>query len=82
MPFAVQILSYMHMISEIKTNTIDIAYMWNLKYNTNEMNISTKQKQTHGYKEQTSDCQGGGEVAEGGVGSLGLTDANYYISDG
>ena len=36
------------------------------------MNLSTKQKQTCG-------CQGGGEVGEGRIGSLGLADANYSI---
>ena len=46
------------------------------------MNLSTKQKQTHRYREQTCGCQGGGEVGEGGIGSLGLADANYYIWNG
>ena len=41
------------------------------------MNTSMKQKQTHKYREQTSDCQGG--VAEERIGSLGLADVNYYI---
>ena len=41
------------------------------------MNLSTKQKQTHGHIEQTCGCQGG--VREGWIGSLGLADANYYI---
>ena len=51
--------------------------MWNLKYDT--MNLSTKQKQTH--REQTCCCQGRG-VGERWTGSLGLTDANYYIQNG
>ena len=42
------------------------------------MNISTKQKQTHIYREQTCGCSVGG-MGEGGFGSLGLADANYYI---
>ena len=28
-------------------------------YNMTQMNLSTKQKQTHRHREQTSDCQGG-----------------------
>ena len=42
------------------------------------MNLSMKQKQTHGHREQTCGCQGGG-VQKGRPGSLGLADANYYI---
>ena len=44
-----------------------------------QIDISTKQKQTHRYREQTCGCQGGGEVGEGRKGSLGLAEANYYI---
>ena len=40
---------------------------------------STKQKQTHRHRGQTCDCQGGREVGEGWIESLGLVDANYYI---
>ena len=36
----------------------DATYMWNLKHDTKE--LSTKQKQTHRYREQTCDCQGAG----------------------
>ena len=36
----------------------DIIYIWNLKA---QMNLSTKEKQTHRHREQTCDCQGGGE---------------------
>ena len=35
------------------------------------MNISTKQKQTHKYREQTCGCQGGGEWGEEGLGVWG-----------
>ena len=43
------------------------------------MNISTKQKQTHRYREQTCGPKGRG-LEEGRIGSLGLADANYcYI---
>jgi len=31
--------------------TYDIIYMWNIKYDTND--LSTKQKQTHRHREQT-----------------------------
>ena len=41
------------------------------------MNLSMKQKQTHGHREQTCGCQGGWG-GEGGNGSLGLAEANYY----
>ena len=37
------------------------------------MNLFTKQ--THRHREQTYGCQGGGEVEEGWIGSLGLVDA-------
>ena len=46
------------------------------------MNFSMKQKQTHRHREQTCGCQGEEEVEEGGIGSLGLADANYYIENG
>ena len=42
-----------------------------------QMNLSTKQKQTHRHREQTHGCQEG--VGEGWIGSMGLEDANYYI---
>ena len=43
------------------------------------MNITMKQKQNHGYREQTCGYQGGGRMGEGLIGSLGLANANYYI---
>ena len=42
----------------------DITYMWNLKYDT--INLSTEQKQTYRYREQTCGFQGGEEVGWGG----------------
>ena len=42
------------------------------------MNLSMKQKQTHGHREQTCRCQGG-RVGEGWGGSLGLADTHHYI---
>ena len=43
-----------------------------------QINISTKQNQTHRYREQICGCQGGVGVGERRNGSLGLADANYY----
>ena len=43
-----------------------------------QMNLSTKQKQTHRHREQTCGYQGGGGVGEGKIGNLRLGDANYY----
>ena len=45
------------------------------------MNLSIKQKQNRGHKEQTGGCQGGGRVGERCIGSLGLADANYNIEN-
>ena len=36
------------------------------------MNLSTKQKQTHRHREQTSGCQGGGGMEWDGLGVWGL----------
>ena len=44
------------------------------------MNPSTEKKQTHGHGEQTCGCQEGERV--GGIGSLGLVNANYCIWNG
>ena len=44
------------------------------------MNVSTKPKQTQRLGEQTCGCQGGGGV--GWTRSLGLVEANSYISKG
>ena len=43
------------------------------------MNLSTKQKDTHRYREQTCGCQGEGWVGEGWTETLGLIEENYYI---
>ena len=45
-----------------------------------QMNLTTKQKQTHRHREQTCGCQVGGRVGEGWIGSLGLADTNYFYS--
>ena len=46
-----------------------ITYIWKLKYDT--MNLSMKQKQNHGHREQTCGCQGGEGWGRVGVGSWG-----------
>ena len=45
------------------------------------MNLSMKQKQNQGHREQTGGCQGGGGVGEGWSGSLGSADTNWYIQN-
>ena len=47
-----------------------------------QMNLPTKQKQTHRRREQPCGGQGGGQVGEGWTGSLGLAGAHYYIENG
>ena len=42
-----------------------------------QMNLSTKQRQTHRRREQT--CQRGGGVVKGKTGNWRLAHANYYI---
>ena len=44
-----------------------------------QMNLFTKQKQTHRHRDQTCGCQGGEWEREGWTGSLGLVDTNCYI---
>ena len=44
-----------------------------------QMNLSTKQRETHRHRGQTCGCQGEVGVGKGRIGSLGLADANYYI---
>ena len=47
-----------------------------------QINLTTKQKQTHRHKEQTCGGQGEGRVGEGWSGRLGLADVSYYIQNG
>ena len=47
-----------------------------------QINLSTKQKQTHGHREQTCGCQGGGGWGRDGVGGWGLADVSFYIQNG
>ena len=42
-----------------------------------QMNLPTKQKQTHRQSNQTCGSQGGEGEEEGWTGNLGLVDANY-----
>ena len=44
----------------------DITYLWNPKYDKN--NLSMKQKQNHGHREQTGGCQGERGWGRDGVG--------------
>ena len=44
-----------------------------------QMNLSTEQKQTHGHRQQTCGCQGGGREGEGWTETLGLVGGHYYI---
>ena len=55
------------------------TYMWNLKPNTNECTVYTKQKQTHRYRKQTCAYQRVKGRGEGQIRGMGLTDTNYYI---
>ena len=52
--------------------------MRNLKYGTNELNLSTKQRLTHIEKTDLWLSRGRG-MEEGWSGNLGLADANYDI---
>ena len=55
----------------------DSTYMWNLKYDTNELIYKTET--THRHREQICGCHGEEGVGEGWIGSLGLAEENYYI---
>ena len=61
--------------SKKKTNTIDITYMLNLKYNT--MNLSVKQKKTRERTELWLPRRAG--LGKGRSRSLGLGDTNKNI---
>ena len=43
------------------------------------MNLSSKQEQSHGHREQICGCQGGGWKGDRWTGGLGLVDASYYL---
>ena len=38
-----------------------------------QTNLSIEQKQTHGHREQSGGCQGGGDWGRGGMGGLGVS---------
>ena len=44
-----------------------------------QMNLFTKQKQTHRHRRQIYGYQRGGGMGERWIGSLELADVNYYI---
>ena len=44
-----------------------------------QMNLSTKQKQTHRHREQTGGCQEGGSCGGRWSGRLRLADVSFYI---
>ena len=49
--------------------------MWNLK--KIQVNLSMKQKQTHGHREQTRGCQGGGVWGREGEVGVSRCDLSY-----
>ena len=61
-----------HEVRKSKTNTIEITYTWNVKYNTNQ----------YIYEAKKTDIQNrlvvvkAGRVGEGRIGSLGSADVN------
>ena len=54
----------------------DITYMWNLKII--QMNLFTKQKQTHRHRKQIYSYQRGQAEGKGQIRNMGLTDTNCY----
>ena len=75
----------MIILSEVNQKEKDKYHMISLIYgieNMTQMNLSTKQKQTHRLREQTCGCQGVGGMRKGWTGSLGLADANCYRENG
>ena len=72
------ILSEVSQTEKDKHHMISLIHMWNILKMV-QMNLSTKQKQTHRHGEQTFGCQRGRGWEEERTGSLGLGDANYYI---
>jgi len=50
--------------------------MWNLKHDANELIYETEADLQ---REQTCGCQGGREMTEAWIASLGLVDTNYKI---
>ena len=66
-------------LSEVRQRKTNTIYHLHAEFqNTTQMNLSMKQRQTHGHREQTCHYQGE-RVGEGCIGSLGLGDANHYM---
>ena len=63
-----------------KINTIRYHFHKNLKHDTNEL-IHKTETDSQTYKTDCG-CQGDSGILEGWSGSLGLTEANYYIQHG
>ena len=61
MPFAATRMDLeMIILSEVKSDKdrYDIAYIWNLKYDTNELIYETETDSGHRNREENSGCQG------------------------
>ena len=54
----------------------DNTYMWNLKYDTNELIYETERDSQTENRLVVAKVEG---VGEGCTGSVGLADTNYYI---
>ena len=54
----------------------DITYVWSLKEMI-QMNLCTKEKQTHRYRKQTCGYRREEASTEGQIRGLGLTDTNH-----
>ena len=66
-------------VSQTKTRSYNITYMWNLKYDTSELTYKTE---TDSQTQRKDLLPRRRRLEEGWVGSLGLVDANYYIQTG
>ena len=60
--------------TELRQISYDTAYMWNLKKKMIQMNLFTKQKQTHRHRKQTYGYQRGKLGRVGGRDKLGVWD--------
>ena len=77
MPFAVTRTDLENIILSERERQIscDITYMWNLKYDTNELTCETDSQTEN----RLVVAKGGGQVWSR---SFGLTDTNYYMQNG
>ena len=81
MPFAATWMDLeIIMLSEVSQTerqvSYDITYMWNLKYDTNEVIYKTE---TDSQTQKTNLWLPKGKGGEGYIRSLGLTDTHYYV---